>query len=330
MHQRHFPHKDIQRPSIGLGLAALGRPGYINLGHAEDLEHNYDKKAMEAHTHQVLDLAFQQGVRYFDAARSYGEAEAFLLSWIEQRHFKKGEIVIGSKWGYTYTAGWQVQAEHHEIKEHSLAVLNRQWKLSRQLLPHLQLYQIHSATFESGVLDNTEVLNRLAILKMEGVLIGLSTSGPHQADVLARAMEVRIDGQPLFDSVQATLNLLTNGVSHQLNEAHQEGMIVIIKEALANGRLTNRNNSIAFSGKKMILNAIAKTKNVSIDAIALAYLLHFDFVSIVLSGAASTNHLQSNLQANDLHLTEVELNQLNGLYLSEEKYWNTRSQLAWN
>ena len=31
---------------IGLGLAALGRPGYINIGHAEDLEENYDVDVM--------------------------------------------------------------------------------------------------------------------------------------------------------------------------------------------------------------------------------------------------------------------------------------------
>ena len=33
---------------LGLGLAALGRPGYINLGHAADLAHDYDVAAMEA------------------------------------------------------------------------------------------------------------------------------------------------------------------------------------------------------------------------------------------------------------------------------------------
>ena len=33
---------------LGLGLAALGRPGYITVGHAEDLRHDYDVAAMEA------------------------------------------------------------------------------------------------------------------------------------------------------------------------------------------------------------------------------------------------------------------------------------------
>ena len=52
---------------IGLGLAALGRPGYINVGHGDDLDHQYDVAAMEARCHAVLDAAWESGVRYFDA-----------------------------------------------------------------------------------------------------------------------------------------------------------------------------------------------------------------------------------------------------------------------
>src|ERR1700731_1113506 len=70
---------------VGLGLAALGRPGYINLGHADDLHRDYDVTAMERQTHAVLDEAWRLGVRYFDAARSYGDAERFLASWLSGR-----------------------------------------------------------------------------------------------------------------------------------------------------------------------------------------------------------------------------------------------------
>ena len=43
---------------IGLGLAALGRPGYINLGHAEDLERIYDVEAMQRRAHDLLSAAY--------------------------------------------------------------------------------------------------------------------------------------------------------------------------------------------------------------------------------------------------------------------------------
>ena len=101
---------------LGLGLAALGRPGYINLGHAVDVG-DTDVDAMERHAHAVLDAAWDGGVRYYDAARSYGRAEAFLASWLERRGLGRDDVTVGSKWGYTYTAGWRVDVEEHEVKD---------------------------------------------------------------------------------------------------------------------------------------------------------------------------------------------------------------------
>ena len=44
---------------IGLGLAALGRPGYINIGHGADLGAERDRDAMERAAHVVLDAAYE-------------------------------------------------------------------------------------------------------------------------------------------------------------------------------------------------------------------------------------------------------------------------------
>ena len=104
---------------VGLGLAALGRPGYINLGHAGDVG-DTDVEAMERHAHAVLDAAYEGGVRYFDAARSYGRAEAFLASWLGRRGLSRGDVTVGSKWGYTYTADWRVDVDEHEVKDLSV------------------------------------------------------------------------------------------------------------------------------------------------------------------------------------------------------------------
>src|SRR6266567_6045177 len=100
---------------LGLGLAALGRPAYINLAHGDDLEHAGGRSitTMEAHAHRVLDAAWEGGIRYVDAARSYGRAEEFLGSWLSSRHIAPDEIVVGSKWGYTYVGDWRTDAELH-------------------------------------------------------------------------------------------------------------------------------------------------------------------------------------------------------------------------
>jgi aryl-alcohol dehydrogenase-like predicted oxidoreductase len=124
MQTRSLGATGIPVTPIGLGLAALGRPGYINLGHAEDLSSGREVEAMRAHCHRMLDLAWALGIRYVDAARSYGRAEEFLGGWLRQSGVLPS---VGSKWGYTYTAGWRVQAQAHEVKDHSLPVLEHQW-----------------------------------------------------------------------------------------------------------------------------------------------------------------------------------------------------------
>jgi len=214
---------------------------------------------MERNAHEVLDAAYAAGVRYFDAARSYGRAESFLASWLETRGIEPGDVFVASKWGYTYTAGWHVDAEQHETKSLSAATLRRQVAESRALLgPYLDLYQIHSATLESGVLDNDAVLGELRRLRESGLAIGLTVTGPAQAATVERALETSA-----FDAVQATWNLLERSAGAALGAAHAAGLRVIVKETLANGRLTNR-------GGISLLAEATRERGTTPDALALA------------------------------------------------------------
>ena len=328
MHLKPFAQTGLPVTPLGLGLAALGRPGYINLGHADDLNQTYEVAAMERHAHAVLDAAWEAGMRYFDAARSYGRAEAFLGSWLTNRAISPSAVTVGSKWGYTYTANWQVTAEQHEVKDHSLPVLQRQIGESRHLLgPYLKLYQIHSATLDSHVLTNQAVLEELTRLKSEGMRIGLSLSGERQADTLRRALAIRLPrGGLLFDTVQATWNLLEPSAGEMLAAAHTAGLGVIVKEALANGRLTSRNSNPRLAP----LRQWAEAKGASMDAVALAAALAQPWADIVLSGATTIAHIKANMGALYVDWDEETAVQLARLAESPQQYWQTRSRLAWN
>jgi len=321
---------DLRVTPLGLGLAALGRPGYINLGHAEDLAGRRSVEALEAHAHAVLDAAWDAGLRYFDAARSYGRGEAFLGRWLQRREIDPASVTVGSKWGYTYTAGWQVDADMHEVKDHSLETFERQWPKTRAALgPHLDLYQIHSATLSTGVLEDADVHRALADLKDEGVAIGLSLSGPKQAETLDRALAVTVDGAPLFDSVQATWNVLEPSAGERLAAAHADGRGVIVKEALANGRLTPRNEEPDFDAQRTVLRAQAERLGTTVDALAIAAALHQPWADVVLSGAARTDHLQSNVAARDVALDAEAADALAAFAEPAAAYWQQRDELAW-
>jgi aryl-alcohol dehydrogenase-like predicted oxidoreductase len=304
---------------IGLGLAALGRPGYLNIGHGADLGDDRSVAALRRRTYAVLDAAHEHGVRYFDAARSYGRAEEFLASWLADRALEPGAVTVGSKWGYTYTAGWQVEADPPEVKDLSVANFRRQLEETRGLLgPWLSLYQIHSATLSSGVLDDTALMDALGDLRATGTAVGLTTSGAEQAATVDRALETGA-----FDSVQTTYNLLERSAGPALERAHAAGMAVIVKEALANGRLTPR-------GGCEPLELVASRLGVSSDAVAIAAVLAEPWVDLVLSGAATAEQLRSNLAGARLRLDPDGLAELGELAEPSERYWSTRSGLRWN
>jgi aryl-alcohol dehydrogenase-like predicted oxidoreductase len=310
---------------LGLGLAAIGRPAYLNVGHGDDLAGRSDPEALLRHAHDVLDAAHAAGIRYLDAARSYGRAEAFLRAWLDARRLAPGAVVVGSKWGYRYVGGWRKDAERHEVKDHSLAALEEQLAESRALLgPHLALYQIHSATPESGVLADGAVLDRLAALRDEGVRVGVTVSGPSQPETVRRALRIERGGRPLFDAVQATWNLLERGCEDALREAHAAGRTVIVKEALANGLLAG--GHAACPGP---LEDVARRVGATPDAVALGAALAEGWADVVLIGATTLEQLRSNLGALEVGLGPEDRSTLAALREPPERYWARRAKLAW-
>ena len=312
---------------VGLGLAALGRPAYIDLGRDADLGPARDVEALERRCHQVLDAAFAAGVRYLDAARSYGRAEEFLASWLRSRDLDPSEVTVGSKWGYSYVGDWRMDADTHEVKDHSLPALTRQAAESRSLLgDHLDLYQIHSATLDSGVLEDRPVLDELGRLRDQGLVIGMSSSGPAQAATIRRALELTSAGKAPFACVQATWNLLEPSAGPALAEVGQAGWGVIVKEAVANGRLTPHGRGPA----TQVLARIAATHDVGVDAVALAVVLANPWADVVLSGAVTPAQLESNLAAPHVELHAAELEELAALAEPPDRYWRHRATLTWS
>ncbi|MFE1861824.1 aldo/keto reductase [Streptomyces anandii] len=308
---------------IGLGLAAIGRPGYINLGRDDDLGADRSVEALRTRTHQLLDAAYAQGVRYFDVARSYGRSEEFLAGWLAARP-EADDVVVGSKWGYTYTANWTTDAERHEVKDHSLATYERQRAESAGLLgDRLDLYQIHSVTPDSPALTDKELHARLAEAAAQGLTIGFSTSGPAQADAIRAALAVTVDGEPLFRTVQSTYNVLETSAGPALAEAHDAGLTVIVKEGMANGRLAGAQAPEA-------LRSVANETGLGCDAVALALILCRPWAGVVLSGAVTPGQLASNLHAPAVDLDEDQLARLDALAEDPHAYWDRRGQLPWH
>jgi aryl-alcohol dehydrogenase-like predicted oxidoreductase len=134
----------------------------------------------------------------------------------------------------------------------------------------------------------------------------------------------------LFDCVQATWNLLEKSAGAALARARDMGIGVIVKEALANGRLTDRNREPAFAPKLEILKREAQRLRTTVDGLALAAVLAQPWADVVLSGAATIEHLESNLRAVEVMWDDKAASELYELAETQETYWKIRSGLGWN
>jgi aryl-alcohol dehydrogenase-like predicted oxidoreductase len=314
-----WPPEALHRaPRIGLGLAALGRPAYITSGREVELGADRGVDSMRRRAETVLDAAYQSGVRYIDVARSYGLAESFLAGWLARRHLAPAEIAVGSKWGYTYVGDWRVDADRHEVQDLSAAAFARQLGETRELLgAHLSLYQVHSATRQNGVLASSEVLAALRRVRESGLFVGVTVTGPDQAGAIDEAIAL-----DLFDTVQATWNLLEPSSGASLARARAAGMTVIIKEAVANGRLTS-------SGDQPEVVAAAAERGMTADALAISAALAQPWAGIVLSGAVSVDMLHQNLAASAAVWDGDLAGLAERLAEAPELYWSERSRRAW-
>lgn len=312
---------------IGLGTAAIGRPLYINI--KDEVESKpFDKKEFIRKGEVLLDFAYANGVRIVDTAPGYGLAENLVTEWLQNRTIS--DVSVSSKWGYTYVADFSATAEQHEVKEHSLAKLNEQWEVTKGLLPSLNTYQIHSATLDTGVLQNKEVLKRLyEIKKTHNVAIGLTATGVNQLEVMRLAMAIEVENEPLFDSFQVTYNVFDQSIAELVGADFDR--TIIVKEALANGRVfPNLQRYPHYSAHYDLLSELSKKYEVGVDAIALRFCMDSIKSDTVLSGASSQKQLSENLKAYDFVLTEDEIARIKMLKVDPEAYWCERKALEWN
>lgn len=331
-------------PRIGLGMAALGRPGYINLDRRaifDTDDTNGTRRSverMEEQANLVMDAMMEECskrnvIPWFDCARSYGLSEQFVGTFLRKRNIAPNDVYVSSKWGYTYVADWNINLQDgkpHEVKDHSLSnFLKQMEETAEHIGEYLNLYQVHSATFESGILKDERVHEAMNKCRQErGWNIGLSVSGTVQDEIIRTAMAIQVDRTRLFDSVQCTYNLLEQRPHNALMEAHDAGMDIIIKEGMANGRIFQNPTAQSYA-----------TDDVGVDQLALGCILAQPFQPRVLSGSVTPDQLISNMKAFDVSnsflddevKTSVPLSTImKDCRMESDTYWNDRSNLAWN
>jgi len=239
---------------------------------------------------RVLKRAVELGVNFIDTADSYGPNVSEELIAEALAPYPKG-LVIATKGGWRRPAPgyWGHDASPVHLRE---AI---EGSLKRLRLDRIDLYQLHApdpaTSFEFSV-------QTFAELRREGKirLIGLSNVTQEHIE---RALKI----VPVV-SVQNRYSFADREWDYVLNFCEQRGIAFIPWFPLAAGKAAGE-----------VLARIAKTHHATPMQVAIAWLLHRSPVTLPIPGTSSVAHLQENVAAVAVKLTEAEFEELGSVAL---------------
>jgi aryl-alcohol dehydrogenase-like predicted oxidoreductase len=237
---------------------------------------------------RVLKRAVELGVDFIDTADSYGPfvAEELIRTAL---HPYPDELVIATKAGLTRAGpgDWRPVGRPEYLRQ--------QCELSlRHLgLERIELFQLHRIDAKVPL---AESLGELKALQDEGKIrhIGLSEVSVEQVEEAQRTVEIV--------SVQNLFNLTNRSAEPLLHHCEKHGIAFIPWFPLATGELAKAGGPAA---------EVSKQTGASPSQVALAWLLRRSPVMLPIPGTSTVAHLEDNLAAASLELTDEQYETLN-------------------
>ena len=238
----------------------------------------------------VLQRALSLGVDFIDTADSYGpEVSERLIA--EALHPYPRHLVIGTKGGFLRRGpwhSWRADGRPSHLKEAC------EGSLRRLKLERIDLYQLHAVDPRVPI---EESVGALVDMQASGKIryIGLSNVTIDELNRAARLARIV--------SVQNQYNLRDRASEDVLDACEQRGLAFLPYHPLARGTL-NRS--------RRALDAIAARHGATPGQLALAWLLRRSAVMLPIPGTSSVSHLEENVAAAAITLSDEELSEIAG------------------
>jgi len=236
--------------------------------------------------HRVLQRSVELGVQLIDTADSYGpDVSEELIA--EALHPYPEDVIIATKGGLERggPGQWSANGRPEHLREAC------EGSLRKLQVDHIDLYQLHAP--DSDV-PYEESIGALVELRDEGKIVHVGVSNVN-SDELSAAR-----GITEIASVQNRFNLSDRSNEDVLEMCTDEGIAFLPWFPLGAGTPAE------------VAGDIARARGVSAHAVAIAWLLHRSPVIVPIPGTSSVDHLEENVGAGSLELSEEELAELSG------------------
>ena len=262
---------DLEIHRLGFGAMRITGEGIWG----EPKDHEESKR--------VLRRAVELGVDFIDTADSYGPDISEILIGETLSHYKQG-LVIATKGGLVRTGPNQ----WHPVGRAEYLTQEVEMSLRHLKLQRIDLWQLHRIDPKTPL---EESLGAVKKLQQQGKIrhIGLSEVSVKEIEQARKIVDIV--------SVQNEYNLTTRKSEDVLDYCEKNNLGFIPWFPVAAGKL-------AQPGGK--LDQIAKRHNATVAQLSIAWLLHRSPVMLPIPGTSSVAHLEENMKAADLQLSESE------------------------
>jgi pyridoxine 4-dehydrogenase len=239
---------------------------------------------------RVLKKAVDLGVNLIDTADAYGPETDELLIAEALHPYPKG-LVIATKGGNTRPGpGRWVPNGHPDYLKKCV-----DGSLKRLRLDRIDLYQLHRVDPKVPMEDT---LGALKEMRDAGKIrhLGLSEVGPEEIERARKIVPVA--------TVQNRYNVEDRKWENALRYCEQHNLGFMPWAPVGGSRGSLRDNA---------LERVAKEQNVSVYQVAIAWLLGHSPVMLPIPGTSSVTHLEENMTARKLRLTDAQMKALDDL-----------------
>lgn len=279
-------------------------------------------------TFEILDHFYQSGGNFIDTANNYQreESETWIGDWMKERG-NRDEIVLATK----YTTLWPRDAQNGKaIKDRGMITANYGGNHSKSLrlsldaslkklqTDYIDLFYVHWWDFTTSI---PEVMQALHHLVVAGKVLYLGISDT-PAWIVSKSNEyARQKGLTQFSVYQGLWSASTRDFERDiLPMCEAEGMAIAPWGAIGRGsfrpaadyakeKTEGRIRPVSDKEKQVsaALEKVANEKKTLITSVALAYVMHkYPYVYPIVGGR-NTKHLQGNIEALGVDLTDEEV-----------------------
>jgi pyridoxine 4-dehydrogenase len=235
---------------------------------------------------KVLKRAVELGVNLIDTADAYGPETSELLIAEALHPYPKG-LVIATKGGLTRPGPgqWVPNGRPEYLKE----CVDK--SLKRLRLERIDLYQLHRVDRNVPMEDS---LGAIKEMRDAGKIrhVGLSEVGPEEIERARKVVPIA--------TVQNRYNIADRKWDNALKHCQKEGLGFMLWSPVGGGR----------SLKDSAMEAVAKELNATVYQVAIAWLLQRSPVMLPIPGTSSVKHLEENVAAGKLRLTDAQMKAL--------------------